>query len=273
MRAQGYLSVFRMRFLLMLQYRAAALAGFGTQCWWGFIKVMVFAAFFHSSLAHQPLSFAQAVTYTWLGQAFLALLPWSGDPEIAELVRSGNVSYERLRPLDTYFYWYVRAMAFMSARAAPRAAMMFALASLMLPLIGFGAWRLRAPATTEAALLFIPAMVAVVLLSSAFMMLINIATVVTMSDRGANALAVPLVIALSGSIVPLPFFPEVMQRFLFLQPFAGLVDIPYRIYFANLSGAVALAGLIQMLTWTAVLVFAGHRAMTAAMTRLQVQGG
>ena len=128
----------------MLQYRAAAFAGFATQCWWGFIKVMVFAAFFHSSLAHQPLSFAQAVTYTWLGQAFLALLPWSGDPEIAELVRSGNVSYERLRPLDTYFYWYVRAMAFMFARAAPRAAMMFALASLILPLIGFGAWRLRA---------------------------------------------------------------------------------------------------------------------------------
>ena len=98
-----YLTVFRMRFVLMLQYRAAAVAGFGTQCWWGFIKVMVFAAFFRSSSAHQPMSFPQAVTYVWLGQAFLALLPWLSDPDIAQMVASGNVAYERLRPLDTYF--------------------------------------------------------------------------------------------------------------------------------------------------------------------------
>ena len=40
-----YVAVFRTRFQLLLQYRAAALAGFGTQCWWGAVKVMVFAAF------------------------------------------------------------------------------------------------------------------------------------------------------------------------------------------------------------------------------------
>ncbi|MGC2275369.1 MAG: hypothetical protein WA571_05095, partial [Candidatus Binatus sp.] len=81
MSVRPYLTVFRMRFVLMLQYRAAAVAGFGTQCWWGFIKVMVFAAFFRSSSAHQPMNFAQAVTYVWLGQAFLALLPWLADPD------------------------------------------------------------------------------------------------------------------------------------------------------------------------------------------------
>ena len=70
----------------MLQYRAAALAGFGTQCWWGFIKVMVFAAFFRSSIARQPMNLAQSVTYVWLGQAFLALLPWLADPEISQMV-------------------------------------------------------------------------------------------------------------------------------------------------------------------------------------------
>lgn len=271
--ALPYLSVFRMRFVLMLQYRAAAIAGFGTQCWWGFIKVMVFAAFFASTTVHQPINFAQAVTYTWLGQAFLALLPWTGDPEIAEMVRTGNVSYERLRPLDTYFYWYARAMAWMIARAVPRSAMMFAFAAVVVPTVGLGDWRLRMPASPESALLFVAAMVCVVMLSSAFVMLINIMTVVTLSDRGANALAVPLVIVLSGSIVPLPFFPNWMQPFLFLQPFAGLVDIPYRIYFGNLAGWIALAGMAQALVWTAVIVLAGHRWMNVTMRRLQVQGG
>ena len=234
---------------------------------------MLFRSFFASTTAHQPINFAQAVTYTWLGQAFLALLPWAGDPEIAELVRTGNVSYERLRPLDTYFYWYARAMAWMVARAVPRSVMMFALAAVIVPIVGLGDWRLRMPAAPESALLFVAAMASVAMLSSAFVMLINILTVVTLSDRGANAVAVPLVLILSGSIVPLPFFPNWMQPFLFLQPFAGLVDIPYRIYFGNLAGWIALAGIAQMLLWTAVIVFGGHRWMSATMRQLQVQGG
>ena len=41
-----YRAAFAARFQLMLQYRAAALAGFATQCWWGGLKVMIFAAFY-----------------------------------------------------------------------------------------------------------------------------------------------------------------------------------------------------------------------------------
>ncbi len=268
-----YLSVFRMRFLLMLQYRTAAIAGFATQCWWGLIKVMVFAAFFRSTLAHQPLNFTQAVTYVWLGQAFLVLLPWNADPEVAAMVRTGDVSYDRLRPLDTYFYWYVRAMGWMLARAVPRAALMFAMAGLILPLVGLGSWRLRFPAGAEAGLLFAPAMLSVLLLSSAMVMLINIALVASMNERGTNTLMVPLVNILSGSIVPLLFFPNWMQRLLFIQPFAGLVDIPYRIYFGNLSGIGALAGIIQQLAWTAILLLVGKYLMVRVMSRLEVQGG
>ena len=50
---RAYLAAFRARFQLMLQYRAAALAGFTTQCWWGAIRIMVFAAFYgvHASAA------------------------------------------------------------------------------------------------------------------------------------------------------------------------------------------------------------------------------
>jgi len=262
-----------MRFLLMLQYRTAAIAGFVTQCWWGLLKVMVFAAFFRSTVAHQPLNFTQAVTYTWLGQAFLVFLPWNSDPEVVAMVRTGDVSYDRLRPLDTYFFWYVRAMGWMLARVVPRAVLMFAMAGLILPLVGLGNWRLRFPAGIEAMLLFAPAMLSVLLLSSAMVMLLNIGVVATMNERGANTLMVPLVNILSGSIVPLPFFPDWIQWLLFIQPFAGLVDIPYRIYFGNLSGIAAIAGVVQQLVWTAILLLIGKHLMARAMSRLQVQGG
>ncbi len=270
---RSYRSVFAMRFMLMLQYRAAALAGFATQCWWGFIRVMVFAAFFHGASGRQPLSLPQVVSYIWLGQAFLTLMPWWGDPEITEMVKTGNVSYERLRPLDTYFFWYARAMAWTTARMAPRAVLMFLFATMLVPALGLADWRLRMPAGTEAAAMFVFAMIFAVLLSSAILMLVNILIVVMLTDRGPSALVSQLAAFFSGVILPLPFYPDRVQRFLLWQPFAGLMDIPFRIYVGNLAGAMALQGLFHAAAWTAVLVASGHWLMGRVMSRLQVQGG
>ena len=76
--ARPYVAAFSARFLLMLQYRAAAFAGFLTQCWWGGIKIMVYAAFYRASAAstHPAITLAQVATYTWLNQGLLALMPW-----------------------------------------------------------------------------------------------------------------------------------------------------------------------------------------------------
>lgn len=267
-----YLAVLRARFLLVLQYRAAAAAGFATQAWFGVISVMVLAGFYHGA-HHQPLSLAQAIGYVWLGQGLLVLLPWSADPEVSDMVVSGAVAYERLRPLDTYFYWYARALAWTLARMVPRAIPMFVLAGLILPLAGLGAWSLAPPASLAGGLLFVISVSLTLLLSAAMTLLINLVVVATMTSRGANLLAAAVVNLLSGLIVPLPLFPAWMSGFLFLQPFAGLSDIPFRIYLGQLTGAGAVAGIGMQAFWVLALVFAGRRGLIAAMDRLQVQGG
>lgn len=40
-----YLAILSARFRTLLQYRAAAAAGFGTQLFWGLIRMMIFEAF------------------------------------------------------------------------------------------------------------------------------------------------------------------------------------------------------------------------------------
>ena len=270
-----YAAVFAARFQLMLQYRAAALAGFATQCWWGGIKVMVYAAFFTASpaAAGAPMTLAQTITYTWLAQAFLALSPWSGDPEIGQAVKTGAIGYDRLRPLDTYGWWYARAAAWMTARAVPRALLMVAAAGIALPLLGLEAWSWRPPADLTQAALFAVSMLLAVTLSSAFMMLLNLAAVATLDDRGVAALSTSVIIVFSGSLLPLALYPDWMQAVLFVQPFASLLDIPFRIYFGGLTGSSAAAGLALQLFWTVVFVVIGRLWMTRAMTRLQMQGG
>ena len=267
-----YQAVFKARFQLLLQYRAAAIAGFATQCWWGALKIMVLAAFFRGGQP-APMTLRQTIDYIWLAQGFLTLLPWSVDPEIARMVRSGDVAYERLRPLDTYAFWYARAVARRTATPLLRLIPMVLTAGVLLRWLGMSEWALSPPATFAAAALFAASVVLVVALSSAVATLMDTLAVATLSDRGVNTLVGPLIIVFSGSLVPLPLFPEWMQRGLALQPLAGLIDVPMRIYSGSLIGMPAVAGLVRQAVWVVVLAVVGRALMARVMRRLQAQGG
>src|SRR5262249_47228370 len=145
--------------------------------------------------------------------------------------------------------------------------------AVLLEFVGLQDWSLRPPDSLEALALFVLSMIAVVFLSSAITTLLNISVVLTISDQGINVITNSLVIILSGMVIPLPLFPDWMRPVLFVQPLAGLVDIPYRIYFANLSGAVALGGIALQVFWTVAFIILGHLLTAHAMRRIQIQGG
>ena len=270
-----YRALFASRFQQMFQYRGAALAGFVTQCWWGGLKVMILAAFYGGSAtaaSNAPMTLAQAITYTWVGQALL-VLPWFGDPSVATAVRTGAVSYDRLRPIDFYSHWFVRAAGWIAARVVPRATLMLGLAALLLPLVGLGAWGWRLPANLVAGALFAISLALALLLSAAMVMLLNIATAASLNARGVNAIAAAPTILLSGNLLPLGLFPDWMQTALLLQPFAGLLDIPLRIYFGTLEGTAALGGLGVQLFWLTALVAFGRWWLARVLRSLEMQGG
>ena len=268
-----YVAAFASRFLQMLQYRTAALAGFATQCWWGGIKVMVLAAFYGGAAPAAAMPLHQAITYTWFAQGLLALLPWAADPEVAQAVRTGAIAHDRLRPVDAYALWYARSMGWIAARVLPRLALMAGFAAIVLPLAGASAWAWEAPAGIAAGLLFLLAGGLALLLATALVMGLNIATAAALNERGINAFAVPVVIVLSGNLLPLALLPDAWQAALLLQPLAGLMDIPARLYFGQLAGWDAAGALALQAAWVALLVAWGRLALERTLRRIEVQGG
>ena len=61
-----YLSFFRLRFAMGLQYRAAAFGGIATQFTWGAMEIMIFRAFYRSDASAFPMSFSATASYLWL---------------------------------------------------------------------------------------------------------------------------------------------------------------------------------------------------------------
>jgi ABC-2 type transport system permease protein len=269
-----YRAAFAARFSSLLQYRGAALAGVATQVWWGGIKVMVLAAFYPAP-AHggAPLSLSNAITYVWTAQALFALMPWVADPDVVQAVRSGSVAFDGVRPVDPYAFWFARSAGWLAARTLPRALLLGGAAALGLRAVGLTAWAWQGPASVEAGLVFCVSLVLALLLSTAALMWLNVAVVALLDERGVNALAAPVILAFSGNLLPLGLYPDGVSRFLLLQPLAGILDIPLRIYFGELEGQAAAFGLGLQLFWTSVLVLTGRSGLLAALRRLEVQGG
>ena len=260
-----YWSVIKARYRMLLQYRAAALAGLGTQLFWGLMRVMIFDAFFRSSTAAQPMTYEQTVTYLWLIQALLLLIPWRVEPDLRVMILSGNVAFELARPVDLYWFWYSRAIAYRTAPVLLRATPMFLIAGAFLGL--------QAPSSWASLGAFILAVLGALLLSCAITSLMTVSLLWTISGQGINRLVMTLASLLSGSIVPLPFFPDWMQEALSWLPFGGLLDLPFRLYIGHLPPSHVLVVLARQLGWTIVLILLGRWLLARARRRVVIQGG
>lgn len=260
-----YVAITAARFREMLQYRAAAVAGVGTQVFWGLIRSAIFTAFYASVKGPQPMTLPEVITYVWLCQATLVLQPWNVDPDIAMMIRTGNVAYELLRPLDLYSLWFGRSLAMRTAPAIVRAVPIFIISGLF-----FG---LSAPPSFASFAAWAASILGAILLASALTTLFTVFLLWTISGDGIYRLSYAIVYVLSGFILPLPLYPKWMQGVMNFLPFRGLADTPSRLYIGHMPPSEVFAVLGQQLTWTAVFVILGRLLLARATRKMVVQGG
>ncbi|MGP8080080.1 MAG: ABC transporter permease [Dehalococcoidales bacterium] len=265
---KAYFSILKLRFVLQLQYRAAAFAGFFTQMFFGFVRVMVFHAFYLSGDITQPLTLQQTVTYTWLAQMAFRMLPWSGDAEVIKLIRTGNVAYELCRPLNLYFNWYARLV---SLRLVPTllAGVPLFIIVLFLP-AQYGA---GLPPSMLSALAFLISMTGALFLGCAISNIISICTLWTVAGDGVQRILPAFVESFSGNLIPLAFFPNWSQPVLRFLPFSGVADIPFRFYIGALPPTELLPLFLLQMLWTFSLIGLGLWLLSSATRRVVVQGG
>ncbi len=264
-----YWSLFRIRLLNGLQYRAAAVAGMVTQFFWGTMEILIFFAFYQGNPEHFPMQMQALSSYIWLQQAFLMLFDgWSCEQQIFELITSGNVAYELCRPVDLYKLWFARSAAFRLSRAALRFFPVLAVASLLPAPYG-----LSLPKSPAAFGFFLLSMLLGFLLNLSHIMLLYILTFFTIDSRGVRMLTSALHDLFSGAIIPLPFLPGGLRAVAEWLPYAGMQNMPLRVYSGDIAGAALIRGLLLQLFWLLIFCALGKWLIHKALRRAVIQGG
>lgn len=265
---KSYLSFFKLRFSVGLQYRFAAIAGILTQIFWGFMLIMIYEAYYRAGI-ETPMAWSELVSYVWIGQA-LFTFTYLGykDKDIIESLVNGQVSYELVRPSNLYWFWYIKLAAGKLAGAVLRFVPMIIFAFLI-P----GEYGLKLPPTFTAFILFFITLMLGFVLSIAILMIVYILLFYTVSSRGLFNIATVITDFFAGGTVPIPFMPVALQTLCYALPFRLIMDLPYRIYVGNIGTMEALQSIVVQVIWIAITMLAGTLFINKATRRVEVQGG
>lgn len=266
---KSYLTYFKLKFKTGLQYRAAALAGISTQLFFGIVYISVYVAFYQSDTNSVPMPLNQLISYLWLNQAFFALVyMWYKDKDILSLIKKGNIAYELCRPQDIYSMWTSKILGERISNLCLRCLPVLIIA-ILLPY----PFHLDLSITLTRLLIFIPSLILSAFLMVFLVLLYHIICLFTLDEKGVVNILMVVTDILSGLVIPIPFFPDFLQKICNFLPFRYVSDFPFRFYVGNITIQEGLYGLLIQAIWIVILVILGRTLMKIALKKTVVQGG
>lgn len=264
-----YFSFFRVRFLTVIQYRAAAVSSLTTQVLWGLMECLAYKALMESNAVVFPMRYSAVVSYIWLNEALLALFKtWAADNDIFGMITNGGIAYELCRPISIYNMWYARNLGGRMAETALRCGPILIVA-ILLPY----PYKISVPVNFNTLCLFVITMLLGVGVTVAFCSLVYMRCFFTISPQGWKMILTGAVDLLSGALIPFPFIPEPFRNILEFLPFGSMQNVPLRIYSGDMSGIEMYNAIFLQVFWLIALIFLGQWVCKRAARRVVVQGG
>ncbi|MET7297623.1 ABC-2 family transporter protein [Embleya sp. NPDC005575] len=247
-------------------YRQAALAGLFTNTVFGVMIYSLMRALTEDGRRPGGYDAAQLATYVWVGQGILSVVhAWTWN-ELADRVRSGDVTADLLRPIDPF-------EAFLAADLG-RAAYAV-LARMLVPVLaGALMFTMYVPQRPYTIPLFVLSLILGTILSFTLRYLVNLGAFWLLDARGLGAVWLLASGVFAGSFFPLRFLPGWAQAVLwFGTPFPGLFQIPLDVVVERPGPAPQIGSVVLQLLWVAILVPLVLRVQRAATDKLVIQGG
>lgn len=262
----AYLYIIKMKLLTSLAYRFEVFSLVFTNFILMFSGVFIWkAAYSGTSGTVDGVSEKQMVTYIVLSFLLSSIFANDVDNQINYKVRDGSIVADFIRPLNPVFSW------FMEDVGQSFSALLLQFAPLLI--IATAIFHFSLPASPAVAILFIISCI----LSYTILWLISGITGLLafwIVELGNMAIVKNVIISiLSGSMVPLWFFPESLQTIARYLPFQYTYQTPLSIYIGKTTLNEAAFSLVLQLVWIVILTAVIYAMWSRAKNKLLVQGG
>ena len=134
-------------------------------------------------------------------------------------------------------------------------------------------YRMGAPISSGALILFVITMLLGLGVTVAFCTLVYMLCFFTISPQGWKMILTGAVDLFSGALIPFPFIPQPFRSILEYLPFGSMQNVPLRIYSGDLAGTDMVLAICLQVFWLIALIMLGKLVCQKAAKRVVVQGG
>jgi len=259
----AYVEFAKKAFAREATYRMEVFTNVGSLVLRIYLMRMVWLALYAQNAAPQGITLRQILTYTVIALLMSLILEIDGTRLIRDKVREGSIATDMMKPISPALYFFSDGLGQTALHAI-----------LILPSLGFALLLVRIDVPSGPVL-------AAFAISFALGYLVNFALNFCMNCIAfwtLETFAMQLIVRwcsdlLSGQIIPLLFFPGVLQRIVLALPFAAIYSTPLLIYIGKISPNDYEGALLVQVGWLFFFALLGAAIWQAAQRRLVVQGG
>lgn len=205
------------------------------------------------------------MTYTIMSSVLSVLFTTGVERRIQKSVEQGSIATDMMRPVNVFGVFLAEDLGSLTAL----------LVQNLLPILLLGSLLIKVPAIVS--LSAIPVFAASLLLSMAinwFMAAIfGMWAFTAISMDALFQVKKHLIRLLSGSIIPIWFFPKWLADILNMLPFVYLYQLPLDIYIGSATNEEICSRMLIQLLWVLVLAVAFYLLSKRVLKKVMVQGG
>jgi ABC-2 type transport system permease protein len=230
-----------------------------------FLLSTLWTALYRNNGEQAGITLSAMITYATLALLLDLIYGVNGAYVIREKIREGSIAIDLMRPISVPFYVLADTVGqtmFASLQIIPALAL-----SLLLV-------HLNAPPTFGAAIAFVAAVLLGFVVNFFLDLIMATITFWTMEIFGVQLMVQFISSLLSGSLVPLYFFPSgIIQELAFASPFAAIYNAPLSIYIGKVAGTQILTTLGSQVMWALVFGVVALGLWRLGERQVVIQGG
>jgi ABC-2 type transport system permease protein len=267
-RVSLYAEFLRNSFLVMLAYRMWYYSGIIGYLLFVSVHYFIWQAVYAGQPAGATIngfSLSEMITYICVGWVARSLYFSNVDYDIAELVRTGQISNCLIRPI--HFHTMV------VCQGAGEALFRLLFFTVPIGLVIVCIFPVALPASGFCFVLFCVSTAWSFLILTELSFMVGMLAFRLKSIQGIIRAKYFLVQFLSGLLLPLTFFPPWLKSAVAILPFKDIAYTPLQLYLGRIAMEDMLMVFVSQFVWWVVLVALGTVMWKSAVARLSIQGG
>ena len=260
-----YLYVYKVQILKSLAYKFDVYGNIIMQT-----IIMIATAFFWKALFKNAesmggVSVDTMLTYTVISSMISVVLITNVEWRITESVQTGAIAIDLMRPVNIFGVFFAENLGSVTALFFQNLLPIFIIGSLFI--------KLPAPRSAFEFMLFLISLVLAFFINWYLSVIFGMFSFKVIEMSALIQVKKHLVRLLSGSMIPLWFFPNWLRSVLEILPFPYIYQLPLSIYVGHYTSESLVRGLIIQILWVMVLFLIETRLEKQAIKHVMVQGG